>query len=44
MEYAKHLTTPMQSSLKLLAYGRDNVVDVQVYRSVVGALQYASIT
>ena len=33
----------MQSGLKLSAFGRDKVANVQLYRSVVGALQYATI-
>lgn len=39
----KHIT-PMTSGQKMSAYGSDPVKDVQLYRSIVGALQYAIIT
>lgn len=34
----------MTSGQKMSAYGSDPVKDVQLYRSIVGALQYAIIT
>lgn len=44
MQYAKGVSTPMTPGQKLTRYGSDPVKDVQLYRSVVGALQYATIT
>ncbi|MCI07442.1 retrovirus-related Pol polyprotein from transposon TNT 1-94, partial [Trifolium medium] len=38
------ITTPMMSSCKLSKVGSDNVADATLYRSVVGSLQYATIT
>lgn len=38
MQYAKPLTTPMTTCLKLLAYGGHPIQDPQLYRSVVGTL------
>lgn len=44
MQYDKGVITPMTTRQKLTAYGSDLVKDVQLYRIVVGALQYATIT
>lgn len=44
MQYAKGISTPLTSGQKLTAFGSDSVKDVQLYRSIVGALQYATIT
>jgi histone deacetylase 1/2 len=40
----KPINTPMMSSCKLTKLGSDNVQDATLYRSVVGSLQYATIT
>jgi histone deacetylase 1/2 len=40
----KPIATPMMSSCKLSKTGSDNVTDATLYRSVVGYLQYATIT
>lgn len=44
MQYGKGISTPMTSGCKMTSYGSDPVSDTQLYRSVVGALQYATIT
>lgn len=44
MQYAKGMNTPMTSGQKLSAFGSDLVQDVQLYRSIVRALQYVTIT
>ncbi|KAM6582045.1 hypothetical protein CsatB_009047 [Cannabis sativa] len=44
MQGAKSSNTPMTSGLKLSHFGSDHVLDSTLYRSVVGALQYATIT
>ena len=44
MHDAKSCSTPMTSGLKLTSFGSDPVSDAQLYRSVVGALQYVTIT
>lgn len=44
MQYAKCVSAPMTTGQKLTSYGSDPVEDVQLYRSVVGALQYVTIT
>ena len=44
MKFAKSSGTPMTSGLKLSAYGSDPVENGQLYRSIVGALQYVTIT
>lgn len=41
---SKGITSPMVSSCKLSKYGTDTVSDPHFYRSVVGALQYATLT
>jgi histone deacetylase 1/2 len=41
---AKPVKTPMAPALKLLSDGTDEVSDPTLYRSVVGALQYTTIT
>jgi histone deacetylase 1/2 len=38
------INTPMMSSCKLSKVGSDNMSDATLYRSVVGSLQYATIT
>lgn len=44
MQYAHGYNTPMTGGLQLSAFGSDPVRDVQLYRSIVGALQYVTIT
>ena len=44
MQFARSCNTPMTSGLKLTAFGSDSVSDTQLYRSIVGALQYVTIT
>ncbi|RVW64066.1 Protease Do-like 1, chloroplastic [Vitis vinifera] len=44
MQFAKSSTTLMTSGLKLSVYGSDPVENGQLYRSIVGALQYVTIT
>lgn len=44
MRYAKSVTRPMSSGQKLTAYGSDPVTNIRPYRSIIGALQYATIT
>lgn len=44
MQYANGLTTPMTSGEKLSAQGSDPIQHPQLYRSLVGALQYITIT
>lgn len=43
MQYANCVSAPMTTGQKLTSYGSDPIEDVQLYRSVVGALQYATI-
>ncbi|XP_025677945.1 uncharacterized mitochondrial protein AtMg00810-like [Arachis hypogaea] len=44
MRDAKAVPTPMVSSLKLSAHGEDVHQNPALYRSIVGSLQYATIT
>ena len=44
MNDAKPQPTPMISSLQLSKNRGDNILNIKQYRSVVGALQYATIT
>lgn len=44
MQYSALQKTPMTSGLHLTTYGSDQVEDVQLYRSNVGGLQYATET
>lgn len=44
MQYANGLPTPMTGWEKLIGFGSDHVLNPQLYRSVVGALQYVTIT
>ncbi|XP_060972596.1 uncharacterized mitochondrial protein AtMg00810-like [Cannabis sativa] len=44
MQEAKSIITPMQYGLTLSKFGSDPVQDPTQYKSVVGALQYATIT
>lgn len=44
MHGAKGISTPMVGECKLTKYGSDYMTDPHLYRSVVGALQYATIT
>lgn len=43
MQYAKGVSTPITTGQKLTAYGSNSVKEVQIYRSIVGALQYPTI-
>uniref|UniRef100_A0A803NGK1 Integrase catalytic domain-containing protein n=1 Tax=Cannabis sativa TaxID=3483 RepID=A0A803NGK1_CANSA len=44
MQNVNTQNTPMNSGLKLSNYGSEPVKDATLYRSIVGALQYATIT
>jgi histone deacetylase 1/2 len=44
MAEAKGITTPMVSNLKLSKFGTDTLSDPSEYRSIVGALQYVTLT
>ena len=44
MQCAKPIGTPMTTGFKLPSFGSDDVTDSQLYKSIVGALQYATIT
>ena len=44
MDKAKAIFTPMVSRLKLSKHGSDKFDNPSLYRSVVGALQYATVT
>jgi len=44
MTEAKGISTPLQGGLKLSKYGSDYFDDPALYRSIVGALQYITIT
>nr|KYP34405.1 hypothetical protein KK1_044640 [Cajanus cajan] len=44
MDSAKGIATPLQATLKLSKVGSDYFEDPFLYRSVVGALQYVTIT
>ncbi|GAU28846.1 hypothetical protein TSUD_21830 [Trifolium subterraneum] len=44
MESANGMPTPMVSSLKLSKVGSNPIEDPSLYRSIVGALQYATLT
>lgn len=44
MQFPKSVNTPMTGGNKLTAYCIDLVRDIQLHRSIVGALHYASIT
>jgi histone deacetylase 1/2 len=44
MAEAKGITTPMVSNLKLSKFGTDTLPDPSEYRSIVGALQYVTLT
>ena len=44
MQFANGLPTPICAYEKLSASGSDPVEDVTAYRSLVGALQYTTIT
>ena len=44
MQFPKSSSTLMTSRLKLSAYGNDPIENGQLYRSIVGALQYVTIT
>lgn len=44
MAEANSISSPMTSNCKLSKYGPDEFVDVTLYRSIVGALQYATLT
>lgn len=43
MQYVREMNTLMTSGQKLFAFGSDPVQDLQLYRSIVGALQYVTI-
>ena len=44
MQEAKGISTPMVSSTKLTKHGANYLADPTLYRSIVGALQYATLT
>ncbi|KAJ3688843.1 hypothetical protein LUZ61_018007 [Rhynchospora tenuis] len=44
MQHAKPCNTPMQAGKQVSKYSGTKLTDPQVYRSIVGALQYATIT
>lgn len=44
MANAKGMASPMASSTKLSKYGSHHVLDPSFFRSIVGALQFATIT
>ncbi|GAU37351.1 hypothetical protein TSUD_395330 [Trifolium subterraneum] len=44
MEDSKHVGSPMVSSCRLSKFGTDTMTDPTLYRSIVGALQYATLT
>lgn len=44
MAEAKPISSPMVTHSKLSKYGNDDLADPHLYRSVVGALQYATLT
>ena len=44
MEHANSLPSPMASGDRLSAHGSETIEDVSLYRSLVGVLQYATIT
>lgn len=44
MDKAKPLNTPMTANLKLTKQGRNLMFNPTLYRSIVGALQYVTIT
>lgn len=44
MQSAKSMNTPMTNGLKLSGHGSEPFQDTQLYRSIVGAIQYATIT
>lgn len=44
MDNAKGISTPLPAKLKLSKHGADYMADPSLYRSIVGALQYATIT
>ena len=44
MQFAKLVSAPMTHGLRLTAYGSDPVQSPQLYRSIVSALQYVTIT
>ena len=43
MDKVKAISTPMVSGLKLSKHGGDEFNDPSLYRSMVGALQYATV-
>ena len=44
MQFARSSSTPMNNSLQLTAYGSDTMFDAQLYRCIVGGLQYVTVT
>lgn len=44
MQFAKSVSTPMTTGQIFFTDGSDQVKNVQLYRSIVGVLQYATIT
>ena len=44
MDKVKSIATPIVSGLKLSKLGSDTMLDPTLYKSVVGALQYATVT
>lgn len=44
MTEARPISTPMVSNSKLIKFGPDSMEDQHLYRSIVGALQYVTLT
>lgn len=44
MQFVEGFSSPMNSGQTLTTFGRDVIADPQLYRSIVGALQYVTIT
>ena len=44
MQFVEGFSSPMNSGKTLTTFGSDVVVDPQLYRSIVRALQYVTIT
>lgn len=44
VQNGKGVNTPMASGLRFTAHGSELVKDIQLYRNIIGALQYTAIT